>query len=98
MVFQSQTDEEAERMNVSMEHYLRIFTSHQQDDWVQWLPLTEFAVNNETCETTKCSAFFAVTGMDPQMTFEEMAEEPKDSRMIDANQVQAVMQQVYEHL
>jgi transposase InsO family protein len=33
--FHPPTDGQTERMNASMEQYLRIFTSHQQDDWVQ---------------------------------------------------------------
>jgi transposase InsO family protein len=86
--FHPQIDGQTERMNATMEQYLRIFTSHQQDDWVQWLPLAEFAANNGTSETTNCSTFFAVTGMDPWMTFEEAAEEPGDSRAVDADQVQ----------
>jgi hypothetical protein len=81
-----------------MEQYLRIYTSHQQDDWVQWLPLAEFAANNTSSEATKCSAFFAVPGTDPRMTFEEAADKPRDSQMVDADSVQAVMQQVHEHL
>jgi len=85
-------------MNSSMEQYLRIYTSHQQDDWVQWLPLAEFAANNTTSETTKCSASFAVSGTDPRMSFEEVTDEPRDSRMVDADSVQAAMQQVHEHL
>jgi hypothetical protein len=78
-----------------MEQYLRIFTSHQQDDWVQWLPLAEFAANNGTSETTKCCAFFAVTGVDPRTTFEETAEESGDPRILDADQVQTRMNQIH---
>jgi hypothetical protein len=85
-------------MNASMEQYLRIFTSYQQDDCVQWLPLAEFAANNGTSAITKCSAFFPVTGTDPRMTFEEVAGEPGDSREIDADRVQATMHQIHEHL
>jgi len=96
--FHPQTDGQTERVNASMEQYLRIFTSYQQDDWVQWLPLAEFAANNGTSETTKCSAFFAVTGTDPRMTFVEAAGELEDSRAVDADQVQATMRQIHEHL
>jgi transposase InsO family protein len=32
--FHPQTNGQTERMNGSMEQYLQIFTSHQQDDWV----------------------------------------------------------------
>jgi len=81
-----------------MEQYLRIFTSHQRDDWVQWLPLAEFAANNGTSETTKCSAFLAVTGADPRMNFEEVTEESRDSRVTDADRVQLRMHQIHEHL
>ena len=84
-------------MNPRIEQYLRVFTSHQQDDSVQWLPLAEFAANNGTSETTKCSGFFVVPGVDPRMTFEETAGEPGDSRVIDADQVQVAMHQIHEH-
>jgi hypothetical protein len=96
--FHPQTDGHTERMNASMEQYLRIFTSHQQDDWVRWLPLAEFAANNGTSETTKCSALFAVTGVDPRMTFEEATEESGDPRILDADQTQERMNQIHAHL
>jgi hypothetical protein len=35
MAFHHQTDGQTERMNASMEQYRRMFTTHQQDDWVQ---------------------------------------------------------------
>jgi len=63
-------------MNASMEQYLRVFVYHQQDDWVKWLPLAEFAANNGVSETTKCTPFYAVQGTDPQMSFAgELTEE-----------------------
>jgi hypothetical protein len=98
MAFHPQTDGQTESMNASMEQYLRIFTSHQQDDWVQWLSLTELTANNGTSETTKCSVFFAVEGVDPRMTFKEATEKSGDSRVVDADQVQMAMQQIHDHL
>jgi hypothetical protein len=38
-----------------------------QDDWVQWLPLAEFAANNVTSETTGVSPFFANYGFNPRL-------------------------------
>jgi hypothetical protein len=81
-----------------MEQYLRVFPSYQQDDCVPWLALAEFASNNATSEATKCSPFLAVMGMDPRMTFEGIENEPRDLRMVDADQVQKVMEQIHEHL
>jgi transposase InsO family protein len=33
-VFHPEMDRQTERVNASMEQYLRVFTSYQQDDWV----------------------------------------------------------------
>jgi len=56
-------------MNAGMEQYLRVFVNHQQDDWVQWVPLAEFAANNGMSESTKCTPFCAVQSVDTQMSF-----------------------------
>src|SRR5260221_11744816 len=34
-----QTDGQTEWVNQEIEAYLRVFVSHQQDDWANWLPL-----------------------------------------------------------
>jgi len=98
MEFHPQTDDQTERMNAGMEQYLRVVVNHRQDDWVQWLPLAEFAANNGMSESTKCTMFFAVQGVDPQMLFEGEPTSERDQHRLDADQVQARMQQVREHL
>src|SRR5260221_10444897 len=45
--YHPQTDGQMERVNQEIEAYLRVFVSHQQDDWADWLPLAEFAYNNK---------------------------------------------------
>ena len=44
--FHPQTDGQTERVNAVLEQYLRQFVSFAQDDWVDWLPIAEFASNN----------------------------------------------------
>jgi len=56
-VFHPHTDGQMERMNPSMEHPLRVFIDHQQDDWVQWLALAEFGANIGISATTMCTTF-----------------------------------------
>jgi len=85
-------------MNVSMEQYLRVFVNHQQDDWVKWLLLAEFAANNGTSETTKCTPLLAVQGVDPRMSFVGGPTKDQDQQRVSADQVQATMQQIHEHL
>jgi len=96
--FHPQTDGQTERISASMEQYLRVFVKHQQNDWVQWLPLAEFAANNGISETTKCTPFFAVQQVDPWMSFAGEPTKEQDNRLPNADQVQAMMQQIHEHL
>ncbi|CAJ0934458.1 unnamed protein product, partial [Ranitomeya imitator] len=42
----SRTNGQTERTNQTLETYLRCFVSADQDDWVTFLPLAEFALNN----------------------------------------------------
>jgi hypothetical protein len=64
--FHPQTDGQTERMNATMEQYLRAYVDYQQDDWYSWLPLAEFAANNQVNESTTLSPFFALYGTDPR--------------------------------
>ena len=57
--YHPQTDGLTERTNQTIESYLRAFCSYQQDDWVDYLPLGEFAFNNHENESTKQTPFFA---------------------------------------
>ena len=59
------TDGQTERLNAVMEQYPRCYVNYLQDDWPKWLPLDEFAANNQMRESTKNSPFFANTGWDP---------------------------------
>jgi hypothetical protein len=44
--FHPQTDGQTEQLNQELEIYLCTWTSEQQDDWDEWLPLVEFTYNN----------------------------------------------------
>ena len=57
--FHPQTDGQMERMNRTMEQYLRMYCNYQQDDWVELLSLTEFFYNNVFQQTIKYSPFYA---------------------------------------
>ncbi|KAI1668825.1 reverse transcriptase [Pyrenophora tritici-repentis] len=65
--FHPQTDGQTERVNSAVEQYLRAFMNFHQDDWVHWLPLAEFAMNNVISETTGVSPFFANYGFNPRL-------------------------------
>ena len=69
--FHPQTDGQTERINSALEQYIRTFVNYQQDDWIKWLLLVEFAVNNHTSETTKYSGFFGNYRFNPWITFSQ---------------------------
>lgn len=60
--FHQQANGQPERQNQTIRQYLRCFVSFQQDDWVTWLPLAEYAYNTSQHATTKRSPFFVCNG------------------------------------
>ena len=65
--FHPQTDGQTERVNQTLEQYLRCYLSYNQDNWVSLLPLAEFAYNNAANASTNISPFFANYGFHPKM-------------------------------
>src|SRR5258706_6792043 len=70
--YHPQTDGQTERMNQEIEAYLRVFVSHQQDDWANWLPLVEFAYNNKVHTATRWTPFELDVGQHPCLGVEPM--------------------------
>jgi hypothetical protein len=66
--FHPQTDGQTERMNQTIEQYLRIYCNYQQDNWHDNLPLAEFAYNNAFQSSIRCSPFYANYGYHPRFT------------------------------
>ena len=67
--FHPQSDGQTERVNQFLEQILRIFTSRQQDDWSDLLPIAEFAYNNTIHSAIGISPFYATYGYHPRLSF-----------------------------
>jgi hypothetical protein len=52
-----------------MEQYLGAFATYVQDNWVELLPLAEFAYNNSMHVTTRLTPFIANYSYHPEMHF-----------------------------
>jgi transposase InsO family protein len=65
--YHPQTDGQSERTNQWLEQYLRIFTNFQQNDWVSWLPLAQYAHNSWPNATTKKAPFELIMGHIPHV-------------------------------
>ena len=56
--YHPQTQGQVENNNKWMEMYLWMFCSHWQDDWVDLLPMVEFAYNNHHHPSIDTTPFF----------------------------------------
>lgn len=66
--YHPEADGQTERVNQTLEQYLRMYCNYQQDNWSPLLPLAEFAYNNAPHATTGVSPFFANKGYNPAIT------------------------------
>src|SRR6266850_2392390 len=60
--YHPQTDGQSERMNQSLEQYLRLLCTQDQEQWSQWLPLAQYTRNSWPSSTTKKSPFELLMG------------------------------------
>ena len=65
--YHPQTDGQTERMNQTLEQYLRHYVDYRQTNWVVLLPIAQFTYNATITETTKVSPFYANYGYNPEM-------------------------------
>lgn len=65
--YHPETDGQSERTNQSMERYLRSYVNENQNDWVDWLPMAEFAHNNQVSASTGVTPFYSNLGRHPRM-------------------------------
>jgi len=73
--FHPQTDGQTERLNQTIETYLRTFVGKEQKDWVRLLPMAEFAYNNSVTAGNGMSLFYANYGFHP-MAMDPASTEP----------------------
>ncbi|QRW17327.1 integrase core domain protein [Rhizoctonia solani] len=66
--YHPQSDGQTERVNPTVEHFLRAYSGVNQRDWVKWLPMAEFAYNNAVHSSTGKTPFKALYGWEPSLT------------------------------
>lgn len=91
--FHPQTDGQTERQNQTLEYYLRCYCSHEQDDWVSWLPLAEFTYNNSLHSSTKTTPFYATMGYHPKWTIDIADDIPEGGAPVARSRAEAIQTQ-----
>ena len=72
-VHHPQTDGQMEVMNQEVQQYLRLFCAEEQESWMDWLGLAQFAINNRQHSATKFSPFQLTCTYAPHMGVEHGA-------------------------
>jgi hypothetical protein len=77
--YHPQTDGQTERMNQTLEQYLRASINYEQNDWVQLLPMAQYAYNSSVHEGNGMSPMQALHGYLPEIApaIEGLPEAPK---------------------
>src|SRR5882724_1379430 len=91
--YHPETDGRTEQVNQILEQYLWVYINYQQDDWVNLLPLAEFAYNNMLHSATMVTPFFANKGFHPKL---EVSIEPVVSEA--AHQVVTDLKELHLYL
>ena len=96
--YHPESDGQTERVNQTLEQYLRIYCDFHQDDWSQLLPLAEFAYNNAMNSSTKMSPFYANYGYHPRATLKVRPVEPRGYDNPAAEEWVRHLAKIYEEL
>jgi len=82
--YHPQSDGQTERMNRTLEQVLRHFVNIHHNDWDDFLPLAEFAMNNSTSATTTYTPFYLNSGQTPHTPLTLVAPLPPDHELTPA--------------
>jgi hypothetical protein len=69
IAFHSKTNDQSEIFNQKMKRYLRVYVNYQQNDWADWLFMTEYAFNAFISIITQMFSFFVNYEFESRMSF-----------------------------
>ena len=102
--YHPETDEQTERPNAIMKHYLQAFVNYMQDNWAKWIPGAEFTANNVLSAITLASPFLVNSGQNPHLEFkpsEPLATDltvQQQIKLLDIENFTKKMEDLTEHL
>ena len=65
MAYHPLMDSQTKCINQQVEQFLCLFINQRQDNWYNWLSITEFAYNDQVHASTQTSPFMLDTGQKP---------------------------------
>jgi hypothetical protein len=97
--YHPQTDGQTERLNQTLEQYLRCYVNYRQNNWVELLPIAQYAYNSAVTESTKMSPYMANYGFEPQVFYEPMpAKQMNQTAKFRITQMKEIQRQLTQDL
>ncbi len=97
-------DDQIERFNAVMKHYLRVYVNYMQDNWAKWLFKVEFAINNTSLSITLTSLFLINSSQNSRLNFKSSESLLKNltfqawNKLINVKEFIKKMKKLTEHL
>jgi Chromo (CHRromatin Organisation MOdifier) domain len=93
--YHPQTNGQAERLNQTLEQILRNYVNYQQNNWVELLPMAQFAYNSATQDTTGQTPFYANYGYEPNAYYEpENDDSPAQAARLQVEQLKELHEEM----
>jgi len=103
-MYHSEIDDQIEKVNAVMKHYLQVFVNYMQNDWAKWLSEVEFVVNNASLSITLASFFLINSSQNLRLNFklfesllENLTSQAQD-KLINVKEFIKKMKKLTEHL
>jgi hypothetical protein len=97
--YHPQANGAAERLNQTLEQYLRCYLNYKQDNWVKLLPLAQYAYNSTYREGTGITPFEALYGRIPDLYNEPLPDSRKAQKAEEwTTEARELQQQLQEDL
>ncbi len=69
MMFDFEIDDQIEKINAVIKHYLQVFINYMQNNWAKWLSEVEFIINNASSLITLTSFFLINLSQNSHLDF-----------------------------
>ncbi len=102
--YHSEINDQIEKVNAVMKHYLRVFVNYMQNDWAKWLSEVEFIINNTSSLITLTSLFLINLSQNLCLSFKssesllENLTSQAQNKLINVEEFIKKMKKLTEHL
>ncbi len=69
MMYHFEINDQIEKVNAVMKHYLQVFVNYMQNDWAKWLSEVEFVINNTSSSIILASLFLINSSQNSRLDF-----------------------------